>query len=86
VRRERPARNISETERWGSTIGGAALTLYSVSRRRRNGSILAVFGLLLFRRGFSGHCHTYDLLNMSTAEGSAVLPSADAERASDRIR
>jgi len=67
-------------------IGGAALTLYGVSRLRRNGWILAAFGLLLLRRGFTRHCHTYDLLSMSTAEGSDMLGSPDAERASNRIR
>jgi uncharacterized membrane protein len=86
VTRERSARNISEAERWASMIGGAALTLYGVSRLRRNGWILATFGVLLVRRGFTRHCHTYDLLNMSTAGGSAMLPSRDAEHASNRIR
>jgi uncharacterized membrane protein len=68
------ARNISEAERWGSMVGGAALTLYGVSRFRRHGWILAAFGVFLFRRGATGYCHTYDALGVSTAEGSSMLP------------
>jgi uncharacterized membrane protein len=59
--------NISETERWTSMAAGAALTLYGVSRRRTSGWILAAFGVLLFRRGATRHCYTYDLLGISTA-------------------
>lgn len=67
-------RNISDAERWASMAGGTALTLYGLSRFRRQGWILAAFGLLLFRRGASGHCHTYDVLGVSTAEESGMLP------------
>jgi len=59
--------NISEAERWGSMVVGAALTLYGLSRLRRHGWILATFGTLLFRRGVTGHCYTYDLLGITTA-------------------
>jgi hypothetical protein len=62
---ERP--NISEIEQWASMIGGAVLTLYGLSRLRRHGWIFATFGVLLFRRGLTRHCHTYDVLGMSTA-------------------
>ncbi|HEY7497966.1 MAG TPA: DUF2892 domain-containing protein [Vicinamibacterales bacterium] len=67
-------RNISDAERWGSMIGGAALTLYGLSRFSRGGWILSAFGVLLFRRGATAHCHTYDLFGVSTAEGSDMLP------------
>jgi uncharacterized membrane protein len=77
-----PAVNISDRERWGSMIGGAALTLYGLSRVRRHGWILAAFGVLLFRRGATGHCHTYDLLGVSTARDSDMLDSYD-DRAAD---
>jgi uncharacterized membrane protein len=66
--------NISTAERWGSMLGGAALTLYGLSRLRRGGWILAGFGVLLFGRGAGGHCRTYDLLGVSTAERSDMLP------------
>ena len=49
-------------------IGGAALTLYGLGRWRRGGWILAGFGVLLFRRGATGHCVTYDLLGVSSGE------------------
>jgi hypothetical protein len=69
-----PVRNISGAERWGSMVAGAALTLYGLSRFRRGGWILSAFGVLLLRRGATGHCHTYDLLGVSTAEDSSMLP------------
>ena len=64
-------------------IGGAALTLYGVSRLRRGGWIVAAFGLMLFRRGAIGHCHTYDLLGVSTARESDMLNPHDGRLASD---
>ncbi|HET7218527.1 MAG TPA: DUF2892 domain-containing protein [Vicinamibacterales bacterium] len=77
--------NISDRERWGSLIGGAALTLYGLSRRRRRGWILAAFGVMLFRRGATGHCHTYDLLGVSTARESDMLDSRHDADAADRL-
>jgi uncharacterized membrane protein len=58
---------MSDADRWGSMIGGAALTFYGLRRWRRGGLILAGFGLLLFRRGATGHCFTYDLLDITSA-------------------
>jgi uncharacterized membrane protein len=60
-------RNISEAERWGSMTAGVALALYGLTRPKTSAWILAGFGALLFRRGATGHCHTYDLLGFSTA-------------------
>jgi uncharacterized membrane protein len=60
-------RNISEAERWGSMAAGAAMAMYGLSRRQRAGWTLAAFGAMLFRRGATGHCHTYDLIGFSTA-------------------
>jgi hypothetical protein len=45
---------------------GAALTAYGLSRFRRRGWILAGFGILLFRRGATGYCITYDVLGINT--------------------
>jgi uncharacterized membrane protein len=67
------SRNMSDAERWGSMAAGAALALYGLSRMRRHGWILAMFGALLFRRGTSGHCYTYELLGVSTADRSDML-------------
>jgi uncharacterized membrane protein len=63
----RSGRNISETERWLSMAAGAMMTAYGISRRSRNGWILAGFGALLVRRGATGHCHSYDFLGINTA-------------------
>jgi hypothetical protein len=41
---------------------------YGLSRRQRAGWTLAALGAWLFRRGATGHCHTYDLLGFSTAD------------------
>jgi hypothetical protein len=57
---------MSDADRWGSQLAGAAMTIYGLRHFRRGGWILAGFGLLLFRRGYSGHCHTYDLLGVSS--------------------
>ncbi len=66
--------NMSDAERWGSMASGAALALYGLSRRRSSGWMLAVGGIFLFRRGFLGHCATYDLLGVSTSKESDMLP------------
>jgi uncharacterized membrane protein len=76
---------MSEGERWISMAGGAALTAYGLSRRQRHGWILAAFGAWLFRRGTTGHCHTYDFLGVSMAEGSGMLPP-HGDPLSDQLR
>jgi len=65
--RVRSGRNISEAERWASMAGGIGLAAYGVSRRRPSGWIVAGLGAMLFRRGLSGHCHTYEMLGLNTA-------------------
>jgi uncharacterized membrane protein len=63
----RAGRNISDTERWASMAAGAGLAAYGLSRRSGTGWVLAGAGALLFRRGLSGHCHTYRMFGLSTA-------------------
>jgi uncharacterized membrane protein len=63
----REGRNISEAERWGSLVAGVSLAVYGLSRRRPSGWMLAGLGALLAQRGYSGHCHTYQLLGVNTA-------------------
>ena len=58
---------MSEADRWGSQLAGAAMTIYGLRHWRRGGWILAGFGLLLFRRGYTGYCRTYDLLGVSAS-------------------
>jgi uncharacterized membrane protein len=61
-------RNISEAERWLSIAAGIGLATYGLTRRRGVAALtLAAFGGLLFRRGASGHCDTYELFGINTA-------------------
>src|SRR5262245_33895364 len=64
----RERRNISETERWISMAAGLGLAAYGLSRRRTGGWALMVFGGVLFRRGYSGHCGTYEFLGLNSAD------------------
>lgn len=63
----REGRNISDTERWASMAGGVGLAAYGIRKGRVPGWALAGLGALLFRRGMSGHCHTYQMLGLNTA-------------------
>jgi len=61
-------RNINNVERWVSLAAGFGLTAYGLAKRRgTRGWILAGLGLLLVRRGASGHCDTYELFGINTA-------------------
>jgi uncharacterized membrane protein len=60
-------RNVGDGERLLSVIGGAALAIYGLDRRGLGGSLLAIVGAELLRRGATGHCLVYDALNVSTA-------------------
>ena len=63
----RQGRNISEAERWASMAGGVGLAAYGISKGRVPGWALAGLGALLFRRGMTGHCDTYQMLGLNTA-------------------
>src|SRR5215203_2761615 len=63
----RQGRNISDAERWASMAGGVGLAAYGINKGRVPGWALAGLGVLLFRRGMSGHCHTYQMLGLNTA-------------------
>ncbi len=65
--RVRQGRNISEAERWASMAGGVGLAAYGISKGRVPGWALAGLGALLFRRGMTGHCDTYQMLGLNTA-------------------
>jgi uncharacterized membrane protein len=65
--RVREGRNINEPERWISMAAGAGLAAYGIAKGRLPGWALAGLGALLVRRGFSGHCGTYQLLGLNTA-------------------
>ena len=80
---------MSEADRWGSQLAGAAMTIYGLRHWRRGGWILAGFGLLLFRRGYSGYCHTYDLLGWRApahdALGQDRSPRTHDDRSTDLV-
>jgi uncharacterized membrane protein len=61
--------NVSETERYGSIIAGAALAAAGLSRRSLPGLLVAAVGGLFIMRGFGGHCRLYDSIGVSTAKG-----------------
>ena len=65
--RVREGRNISDAERWASMAGGVGLAAYGISKGRLPGWALAGLGAWLFRRGWSGHCQTYQALGLNTA-------------------
>lgn len=65
--RVRSGRNISDVERAMSIAAGLGLAAYGISQRRASGWALAGLGAVLFRRGYSGRCHTYDMLGINTA-------------------
>jgi uncharacterized membrane protein len=56
-----------------STVGGAALLLFGLSRGKALGLGLALAGGALVYRALAGHCHVFDALglNTSTRQGTA---------------
>lgn len=71
--------NISNLERWVSTIGGAALAIDGVRRRNWVGVLAGLAGGALVFRGLSGHCYCYELLGKSTAKHkpSTAVPARE---------
>jgi uncharacterized membrane protein len=62
-------RNVSDNERWASLAAGLAMAAYGLTRRRASGWGLTALGVLLLRRGASGHCDIYDILGVNRADG-----------------
>lgn len=73
------ARNVGETERIASTVGGGLLALAGLSRRSLGGMVLAGIGGVLVYRGATGHCPAFQQLGISTAERRAPEPVEIAE-------
>lgn len=65
-------KNVGDTERWVSIVGGAALAVYGLDRSDLPGGLLAVLGGEMIRRGVTGHCLVYDALNVSTASDATA--------------
>jgi uncharacterized membrane protein len=76
--------NVSDMERWGSTIGGMMLALFGLSRRSLAGAGLAALGVGLAHRGITGHCGLYQALGINTACQQVDSECADpVEQASE---
>lgn len=61
-------RNVGETERWASMIGGALAALYGLRRGDGAGALLAVAGGALLARGAVGYCPVYESLGMDSTD------------------
>lgn len=67
--------NVSDTERWLSSIGGGALAALGVLRGSWSGLGLATTGAYLIYRGISGYCPLYGALRIEatpTGDGMRV--------------
>jgi uncharacterized membrane protein len=61
-------KNINETERLASVIGGGTLVVYGLAKGKWDGLALAVLGGGLVYRGATGHCDLYQKLGINTAK------------------
>jgi uncharacterized membrane protein len=60
--------NVGDVERKVSLASGAILTLLGLARRDLPGFLIATVGGGLLYRGATGHCHTYELLGIDSAD------------------
>ncbi|MAT16522.1 MAG: cyclase [Planctomyces sp.] len=82
------SRNISRGEQQLSTWGGAALVAAGLMKGRLSGLLLTLAGGGLLYRGWTGHCHTYDMLGIDTSEEHAagtVIPSRTGTRVDEAV-
>ena len=64
--------NVAELERYGSILGGAALTYYALRRlSHADGWAALVLGGGLLYRGLSGHCGVYNAIGVNTSQRHA---------------
>jgi hypothetical protein len=61
-----PMRNVGDTERWLSLLGGGVLTVYLLRRSLGTVVLLGGAGALLYR-GLKGYCPWYEQMGLSTA-------------------
>lgn len=59
--------NVGKTERIASLAAGGVLTGLGVKKRGVVGAALASAGAYLAKRGATGHCEAYDMLNRNTS-------------------
>lgn len=80
--------NVGRIERWMSLIAGGALAAYAIKRRTTGSGTAALAGAALLYRGATGHCHVYQALGISHADGHAFERGTGvvADRGSDTRR
>ena len=76
-----PAKNVGTIERWGSVLGGAALTAYGLKRRSLGGTAFALIGAGLVYRGVTGQCQCYRALGINTAQDGEATQRITIEKA-----
>lgn len=64
--------NVGGIERLACAIAGGALAAYGFRRRSAGGLILTLAGAALLHRGGTGHCNTYQVLGITTADNSEL--------------
>jgi uncharacterized membrane protein len=82
ARIRRPAgsgRNVGNTERLASVVGGGSLTLYGLQRGDTRGLLTALLGATILQRGLTGRCQFYGALGISTAEDAQVGSRREVE-------
>lgn len=61
-----PVKNISDSERAVSAVGGAIIAGYGLAQRNAATPLLILLGGLLIYRGVSGNCKLYEKLGVNT--------------------
>src|SRR5579863_9646043 len=80
------SKNIGQTERWLSALGGGILASYGLARRGWSGITLAVAGGSLIYRGVSGHSFLYQATDIVTAEHSPGAVTSLPDQRGIRVR
>jgi uncharacterized membrane protein len=68
--------NVGDAERWVSVVGGGLLAIYGLTRRNRQGAMLALMGGGLAYRGMTGHSRLYEGLEVGRYAGANMETSA----------
>ncbi len=68
TRRLNHGRNLNDTERLASLVGGGTMIAWGLARRKWDGLALAAVGSGLIYRGATGHCQLYEAIGVNTAK------------------
>ena len=81
------ATNVGDAERLFSLLGGGMLLAYGLSRGSTAGLGLGLIGAGFAYRGWSGHCHAYQALGMSTAgqNDRTSIPSGQGIKFEEKV-